>query len=359
MGFRYIGTKSSVLPILLSKISELTEVQSHITDLMCGTATVSAALRGIGYKVTAVDVMTYSYHHASVALMFTSMPGFLGIEDFYKAHDLNQKSLFGLSSYQATLVALNSLPPEEGYFYREFSKAGAPKNGVPPRNYFSPDNAMKIDAMRRVIKELKIEGRISDLEHSLLLHDLIMAVNDVANIAGTYGHYLSSLRGRAKDEIELKPSKLLIKDDQGCNFVYQGYAEDVAREIECDLCYIDPPYMKRQYAANYHVLETVAREDTPEAVGVSGLRPWRDQYSDFCTKTGIHDAFRKIFKEMKTDKFLVSYSEDGLLDIEELIEFMAEFGRVELNSFKNTRFKSNNSKLEKSLTEYLIYLQRS
>ncbi|MCZ5120468.1 DNA adenine methylase [Escherichia coli] len=38
------------------------------------------------------------------------------------------------------------------------------------------------------------------------------------------------------------------------------------KQIQCDLCYIDPPYMKRQYAANYHILETLARGDEPEAM---------------------------------------------------------------------------------------------
>ncbi len=31
------------------------------------------------------------------------------------------------------------------------------------------------------------------------------------------------------------------------------------------LCYVDPPYMKRQYAANYHLLETIAKGDNPVA----------------------------------------------------------------------------------------------
>ena len=93
--------------------------------------------------------------------------------------------------------------------------------------------------------------------------------------------------------------------------------------------------MKRQYAANYHILETLARGDEPDAIGVSGLRPWRDQYSNFCTKTKIRDSFRKIFNEMKCKKFLVSYSEDGLLKIEEIEEFFSKFGGVHISSFKN------------------------
>ena len=40
-----------------------------------------------------------------------------------------------------------------------------------------------------------------------------------------------------------------------------------------------PHISKRQYAANYHILETLHGNVEPEAIGDSGLRPWRDQYS--------------------------------------------------------------------------------
>jgi adenine-specific DNA-methyltransferase len=147
-------------------------------------------------------------------------------------------------------------------------------------------------------------------------------------------------------------------NDAGKHSVMQGYAENVAGRIHCDLCYVDPPYMKRQYAANYHILETLAREDCPEAIGVSGLRPWRDQYSDFCTKTRSRDAFRKIFTDMKCKHFLVSYSEDGLLDVKALMKLFGEFGKVKVRTFTNKRFKSNNSGLASKLTEYLLHLEK-
>ena len=148
-----------------------------------------------------------------------------------------------------------------------------------------------------------------------------------------------------------------MQKDSGRHMVLKGYAEDLASSIACDVCYIDPPYMKRQYAANYHILETLAREDEPEAVGISGLRPWRDQYSNFCTKTKIRESFREIFKTMECENFLISYSQDGLLTIKQFEEFLSEFGNIEVSAFTNKRFKSNNSQLKPELTEYLIWLK--
>jgi len=357
MGFRYIGTKTRLTDEILARISEIIDPGAHIVDLMCGTGSISAVLRKQGYRVTANDLMTYSYHHARVILLFTELPTFANAYEFINQFYLDEEDeLFPLIPYERMLKALNNVPPEKGYFYKEFSAEGVPENTHKPRNYFSPENAGKIDAFRSWIRQLHNEKQINDLEHSLLIHNLIMASNDVANIAGTYGHYLSKLIGRAKVPLEIRPTSLFLMDDAGKHTVLQGYAEKIAGQIKCDLCYVDPPYMKRQYAANYHILETLAREDEPEATGVSGLRPWRDQYSNFCTKTRIRDSFRKIFTNMQCPHYLISYSEDGLLTLEQLKELFEEFGEVKISTLINKRFKSNKSGLRPYLTEYLFHV---
>lgn len=359
MGYRYIGTKSQAIRHILSAADSIAGPGAHVTDLMCGTGSVALAFRGRGYRVTANDVMTYSYHHARVLLLFAARPAFRGAQDFIRRSSpaARQCMLFPGVPYESLVDALNAVPPHRGYFWREFSPAGQPANGSSSRNYFSPENAAKIDGIRLWIRRLHDGGDITDLEHSLLLHDLIMAANDVANIAGTYGHYLSRLIGRAKDPLTLRATPLTLMQDSGRHTVIRGFAEQVAAGIECDLCYIDPPYMKRQYAANYHILETIAREDEPEAAGQSGLRPWRDQYSLFCTKTRIREAFRLIFTRMSCNHFLISYSEDGLLSIDDMQSFLREFGRVQVARFRHKRFRSNNSSLAPYLTEYLLHLE--
>ena len=137
-----------------------------------------------------------------------------------------------------------------------------------------------------------------------------------------------------------------------------GFAEELASRITADLCYIDPPYMKRQYAANYHILETIARGDFPDAIGKSGLRDWWDQHSKLCTKTRGIQSFEKIIGEMQCDKILISYSEDGLFKLDELEECFCKFGNVEVIKIDYNRFRSNNSKLPKNLKEYLISIER-
>lgn len=359
MGFRYIGSKSKILDTVLEKIEALVPHGSRVADLMSGTAAVSVELRKKGFKVISNDLMTYSYHHAVTGLKFEKVPNFEAagafLDRYYQSEGLD---IFDPDPYDKILNALSNVEPIKGYFWKEFSLEGCPENTPIPRNYFSSENAMEIDGIRHAISSLRNEDSITSKEYSLIVHDLLMAANDVANIAGTYGHYLSKLTGRAEDTLRFSRTDLVLLPDSEQHIVYQGYAEKVASKIRCDVCYIDPPYMKRQYAANYHVLETIARGDKPDAIGVSGLRPWRDQHSNLCTKTKIRDSFREIISTMDCPQFVISYSEDGLLAMEDFEKLLSPLGKVKIDEFSHKRFKSNKSTLKPSLTEYLIHLEK-
>lgn len=309
---------------------------------MCGTATVSEALRFAGYRVIASDIMTFSVYHAIVRLNLDQAPQFRKL---------------GCGRYLDVLWHLQSVEQVDGYFVREFSPSGTPKNGSPPRSYFTYENAAKIDAIRNEINRFINNELLEPREIALLRHDLLLAANRVANIAGTYGHYRSKWSNGSLSPLTLKPSTF-VAGYRTDHLVTQGYAEELAPQLSADLCYLDPPYMKRQYAANYHIIETIARGDEPEAAGISGLRPWRDQYSNFCSKVKIRDAFSAIIEKMDCPHFLLSYNEDGLLTIRQLQEFLSQYGDVQVQKREYPRFRSNNSPLAPELNEYLFHLQR-
>ena len=344
MGYRYIGSKEKLASTIIDIIKNDCPNAHSVIDLMAGTGLFSLALRKNGYKVIASDVMSYSYHHLVVNLLLNEPPKFEGL----KLEDRQSK-------YKEVLDILNSRKPIKGYFFKEFSPEGNPTAGCKPRKYFTSENAAKIDAIRDTIKKWHDNRQITDNEHSLLLHDLIMAVNDIANIAGTYGHYLSHFVKRATDPILLTPTTF-DRDPNIDHEVRRGYAEELSVGLTGDVCYIDPPYIKRQYAANYHVLETIAREDCPDAIGESGLRPWRDQYSNFCSKVKIRSSFDKILRGLNCNQIYISYSEDGLLSLDDMFTFLSQYGEVKLHQMKYKRFKSNNSKKDPYLTEYLFHL---
>lgn len=322
-----------------------------VADIMAGTGSVALELRKGGYTVIASDVMTYSYHHLVTNLQIGEYPAFPGLSASGVISPASK------TPYQDVLEYLNGLEPRQSFFYREFSPDGKPLNGCPARKYFTAENAAKIDAVREKINAWIEKRSITPIEESLLKHTLIMAANEVANISGTYGYFLSDFKKNANDAIVLHPVEIYA-GNAGGHTVRLGFAENLAGLITADLCYIDPPYMKRQYAANYHILETLARGDFPEAVGKSGLRDWWDQHSKFCTKTRGLRSFEKIMSDMHCNKFLVSYSEDGLFTLEQLEECFGKFGAVEVQVIDYNRFRSNDSKLPPKLKEYLISVER-
>lgn len=341
MSYRYIGNKTKLLPQIMEAISSVAPAGAVVADLMCGTGAVSEALRLANFKVIASDLMTYSYHHAVVRLNLDGAPSFDGL---------------GGKTYGDVIQELNLLPGALGLFHREYSPDGRPGAGCAPRRYFTAANASRIDAMRATIRAWAHRGVLSRTEESLLHHDLLLAANRVANIAGTYGHFRSLWSTSSLRPIELRPAD--FQRSGGTDHqVLQGPAERVAKGLKADVCYLDPPYMKRQYAANYHLLETIARGDDPEAIGVSGLRDWWDQYSDFCSKRRIRDAFRTIVDGMDCGHFLISYSEDGLLTRAELTELLATLGHVEVREVPHVRFRSNDSPLARDIHEFVFHLE--
>ncbi len=349
--FRYIGNKTKLLPDIMRATKDAIGDTGTVVDLMAGTGSVSLEYRKRGYTVIAADVMTYSKCHLISQLLYNEPPHFYGLGN------LLPNDSDASNRYERVIKYLNGLEPVCGYFYREFSPGGMPANGCAPRKYFTAENAAKIDAVREQIRKWIEAGLISDKESAVLKHTLIMAVNKVANISGTYGYYLSSFKGSALDNFFMEAVPF-YPGGRTDHTVLQGFAEDLAPTITADLCYIDPPYMKRQYAANYHILETIARGDYPEAVGKSGLRNWWDQHSKLCTKTRGLASFEKILGRMNCPIFLISYSEDGLFSLEQLSDCFRQFGNVTIRKLEYTRFRSNHSNLPKQLTEYLIIVKK-
>jgi adenine-specific DNA-methyltransferase len=339
--YRYLGNKTAILEPLLEVISKNAPPGSRFLDAMCGTASVSSALAEAGHVVTAADILTFPGYHAEVRLRMSDSPDF---------HSLG-------GDYGSVLNELNNVEGLNGYFWNEYSEGGHPLNASKPRLYFTSENASKIDAMDQQIKFWKNEGRLSEGEWILLRHDLIMAVNRVANIAGTYGHFRSSFTKASFAKLSLKPT-VFNEWASTNNRVIRGAAEEIAPYQDVDVIYLDPPYTKRQYSANYHLLETLAVGDNPDPIGESGLRDWWPQYSDFCSKRKIRQAFRAVLGAGNYSTAFVSYSEDGLLQSEEMQSLLQEFGEVRIHTISHKRFKSNQSLLSQSLSEYVFEVKR-
>jgi adenine-specific DNA-methyltransferase len=186
------------------------------------------------------------------------------------------------------------------------------------------------------------------------------AANAVANTAGTYGCFLRKTTQGALAEIYLTPRKLLTS--KGDHVVSNTDVFDVSTQTN-SLTYLDPPYTKRQYAAYYHILETIAHEDYPTVSGITGLRPWKEKSSLFCHKAHALVTLEKLVRGIKSKRILLSYSSDGHISMEEMRSFLKAEGELkvhESSGFKRytPNEKARISSANKTLTEFIFELSR-
>ena len=57
--------------------------------------------------------------------------------------------------------------------------------------------------------------------------------------------------------MELREPEIIVNLHE--NQCLQGDSRDILNQVQADIFYLDPPYNQRQYAPNYHLLETFTR----------------------------------------------------------------------------------------------------
>ncbi|WP_213423729.1 DNA adenine methylase [Bhargavaea massiliensis] len=353
MSIKFIGNKTKLLDFLIRKImSETGLVNGTFVDLFTGTTTVAVAFKKLGFNVIANDKLESSYLYAKSGLLVNKEPTF---SKLIEREEIIQKDLFDLP-YNQIISELNLLQGAEGLFYNEYSP-----NSQHKRQYFTESNAKKIDAIRNKIKLWEEKNLISDLERSLLLSSLLLAVNSVANVSGTYGAYLKKWYERSLQPITLNRYPLHFSDR---NFeVYKEDANTLVKKLpHTDIVYIDPPYTKRQYQAYYHIPETIAIGDNPKLWGKTGQRPRReDDVSNYCYKSKAGKELLDLIVNIDSKFIFLSYSSDGHITHEEIMDILSIRGTPMFWSEEYVRFKSNNVNNKRTVNEmlYCVKVERS
>jgi adenine-specific DNA-methyltransferase len=225
--------------------------------------------------------------------------------------------------------------------------------------YFTEENAAKIDGVRERIATWARAGRINSTEEVLLVADLLIATNRVANIAGTYGCFLRQWVPSARAEMHVRPRKLFNR--VGTVEILNVDVADLPVDT-ADVAYFDPPYTKRQYAAYYHVLETLALGDKPAVDGITGLRPWRAKASDFCYRSRALGAIRRLVERTSASRVYLSYSSEGHVRLDALERELAPLGRLTTHLLAEIgRYRPNRAARDagSSVAEYLLELRKA
>lgn len=275
-------------------------------DAFSGTTRVAQEFKSRGYHVTAVDSARYSR--------------VLG--ECYVATDLHS---IGPQELHQALQYLDNLPGIDGYVTETFCRQS---------RFFQPFNGARIDAIREALEREFTDSPL----YPVLLTSLMEAADRVDSTTGLHMAYVKEWAPRSFNSLELRAPQLL----PGGGTVVQGNILDVVGELpEADVAYLDPPYNQHSYYANYHIWETLVAWDKPGYYGVACKRSdVRDaaNKSPFNRKREIHGALRQVIEKMPARLLLISFSNEGWVSLEDIMDMCKDRGYLEVLSFDHKRY---------------------
>ncbi len=351
---RFIGNKENLLEKIYQIFQQKNIFGNSFFDFFAGTSNVGQFFKKKGFQVFSSDLLYFSFVLQKAYIENNEVPTF---ETLLSKIEVKSNSLFE-NPLIKVINYLNGLPLQEGFITKNYTPKNTQHLEV-PRMYFSDENGKIIDTIRIQIENWKIENLISENEYFILLACLIETVPFYANISGVYAAFQKIWDARAIKKMILRPIEIIKNQKE--NKVFNQNSVELISEIQADILYLDPPYNQRQYAPNYHLLETIAKYDNPIIKGVSGMRDYTNQKSQFCNaETGLNEL-HKIAKNANYKYLILSYNSEGIMPKTKIEQSLSSFGDLELVEFDYLRFKSNSngeSKNKKFIKEQLYILKK-
>jgi adenine-specific DNA-methyltransferase len=301
---KYLGSKRRLVPVL-SAIAQAAGARTAI-DLFTGTTRVAQAFKAAGAHVTAVDSARYA--HVFARCYVETDPATVDANELAEA-----------------VAGLNRLPGRPGYVTEVFCREA---------RFFQPENGARVDAIRDAIAR---DWAGSPLE-PILLTSLIEAADRVDSTTGVQMAFVKQWADRSHQPLQLRVPALLA----GGGTARLGDAVAIAPTLgRADLAYLDPPYNQHRYTANYHVWETIVAWDAPEHYGVACKRAdLRDPAtrSVFNARREMPAALRAVIEDLDVRVLVVSCSNEGWVNVNEVREWCERRGHVDVLAFDSRRY---------------------
>ncbi len=315
---RYLGNKYKLLNFIRTVVNENCPNIESFADIFAGTGSVSSAFND--YKVITNDIL-YSNYLSNVA--------------WFSSQSFRKDLVINLLKY------FNSIEVNEvNYMSENFSNT-----------YFSANDCSKIGYIRQFIEDKYNNKEINERERAILVSSLIYAMDHIANTCGHYDAYIK--HSDFSKSLELCYPNVPENNNKN-NMCFNMDANELVKNLNVDLVYIDPPYNSRQYCDTYHLLENVARWNKPEVYGVAKKMNRDNLKSDYCTKKA-KSAFQDLINNISSKYILVSYNNMGTkgndrsnakISDEDIIEILNKKGKVTVFSQNYRAFSTGKSKIE-------------
>jgi adenine-specific DNA-methyltransferase len=314
---RYIGCKAKLIDWIFNIIQQEAPGLRTFCDIFAGTAVVANAAINLYEKVI--------------------------LNDFLYSNNVIYKAFFGEGDYEENKIKqiieeFNSIKDEEiidNYFSDSFGN-----------KYFDYVTAKRIGYIREKIEERRIY--LTDKEYNILLATLIYNIDKLANTLGHYEAYI-------KKDIPVKKMVLVpIYVRSLANVeIYREDSNKLARHIEADIVYLDPPYNSRQYSRFYHLYETLVKWDKAELFGTA-MKPKCENMSEYC-RTNAVKAFEDLILNIKAKYIVVSYnntyspkssSSTNKIKQEDIVDILNKRGPTKIYEHKHQFFNAGKTEFD-------------
>lgn len=340
---RYLGNKTRMLENINSVILDNNITEGVFCDLFAGSGSVGDYFKE-KFQVISNDFL----HSLSIVnkakLENKDIPAF---KDFSKKYGVDPFAYFNNKFY---------ISDSQFFITNNYSPKGK-------RQFFTEKNATKIDGIRIEIEKLYKDFIIDIKERNFLIASLIESVMGVSNTTGTYEAYLKNWDNRTLKEFELQPINIRKTNKIFNNTIYNKDSNELLRKINGDVLYIDPPYTVTDYNSAYHVLESISKYDYPTIGGITGRRKEITKKSKYTKKKQALINFEDLFRQANFNHILVSYSTQGLVAVDELVELAKKFAinnEVKVYEFPFREYKNiRSSQKGDDLKEVILYFKKN
>jgi adenine-specific DNA-methyltransferase len=172
---------------------------------------------------------------------------------------------------------------------------------------------------------------------------------------------------RIATDLELRPPVFCDNGQQ--NQVFREDAQSLAQHLsseEVDIAYLDPPYNQHPYGSNYHVLNSVVLWDKPalprqitRGTKAAIRLDWRtERRSAYNHREEASRAYQQLLNTIRARYILTSYSTDGTIPLENLLQSNVQRGHVSIvmQGYKRYRVSSQRFSKKPMNVEFVLVL---
>ena len=272
------------------------------------------------------------------------------VNDFLYSNNIMYRAFFAPGRWSEDKVLsiireFNDINPArigENYFSKNFGG-----------KYFYHNTAKIVGYIRGRLQTMQKD--LTDKEYAVLMASLIYSIDRHANTMGHFDAYHHKTPAAHQFQMRM----IEAASYKGVE-IHQEDANQLARHVNVDLTYLDPPYNSRQYSRFYHVYENLVQWKKPQLYG-KALKPKEENMSDYC-RNAAFTTFTDLVSHINSRYLVVSYnntyhskssSSENKIKLEQLEEVLNKCGRTQVFNHEFKAFNSGKTEFDDH-REYLF-----